>query len=139
MAAFKIITLLVIFSLANKVVVEAIAPESQVDEGSPASSPESPPELSLEEKKYLTACGMKITKMCAEIIVNYIFFEKDWKVSSDCCRKLQLAGPNCHNRLVEKLASSLPQFRKYADYFVGKGKLAWDKCAEEAEFGVAKK
>ncbi|GKV22288.1 hypothetical protein SLEP1_g32170 [Rubroshorea leprosula] len=136
MTAFKIITLLVIFSLANKVVVEAIAPESKVDEGSPASSPESPPKLSPEEKKYLTACGMKITETCAEIIVNFIFFEKDWKVSTDCCRKLQLAGPNCHNRLVEKLAS-FPQFSKYAHLYVAKGKLAWDKCAEEAEFGVA--
>ncbi|GLT97588.1 hypothetical protein SLE2022_151450 [Rubroshorea leprosula] len=131
MATFKVaILLLVIFSLANKVVVEAIAPDSQIEDGSPYN----PPEPSPEEREYLEECARKITNECAKPIVTYVFTDDKTRVPTECCRKLVSAGQRCHDGLVQLLAS-FNKYRLLAAYFVAEGKVLWDECVLDAEYG----
>lgn len=131
MAIIKIFTLSVIFSLANKAVIEA----SKIEERSPLSPIDIPPKTSHEEKKFYLNCEERIKEKCGKPIFSKIVYNGNKRITPDCCRNLVLAGPRCYDGLIG-LITSLPEFKARASTILTKSKQIWNRCILDAEYGA---
>ncbi|KAI4304803.1 hypothetical protein MLD38_040270 [Melastoma candidum] len=60
--------------------------------------------------KELVECVKRITPRCGDAVFLYVYAGEAFP-SRHCCEKLVSAGRQCHERMIERIAKAVPEYR----------------------------